>query len=68
MTQSIRTKLKAASAVPSHPPTPKQLSMSFESAVLQELSSIERASVVGQLSLLLLQAAGLNAGGDDVES
>ena len=41
--------------------------MSFESVVLQELSSIERASAVEQLALLLLQAAGLHAGGDDGE-
>lgn len=67
MTQSLRTKLKVASVVPSHPPAPQQLSMSFESAVLQELSSIERASAVAHLALLLLQAAGLDAGSDDGE-
>lgn len=67
MTQSLRTTLKPSIAVPSRPPAPQQLSMSFESAVLQELSSIERASAVAQLALLLLQAAGLNAGGDDGE-
>ena len=67
MTQSFRTKLKAVSAVPAHPPTPQQLSMSFESAVLQELSSIERASAVAQLALLLLLAAGLDARSDDGE-
>lgn len=67
MTQPLRTKLKASIAVPSRPPAPHQLSMSFESVVLQELSSIERASAVEQLALLLLQAAGLHAGGDDGE-
>lgn len=67
MTQSLRTKLKPSSAGPSRPPAPQQLSMSFESAVLQDLSSIERASVVAQLALLLLQAAGLDAGADDDE-
>lgn len=67
MTQSLRTTRKPSIAVPSRPPAPQQLSMSFESAVLQELSSIERASAVAQLALLLLQAAGLDAGGDDGE-
>lgn len=67
MTQSLRTKLGPPIAVPSRPPALQQLSMSFESAVLQELSSLERASVIAQLAFLLLQAAGLDVGGDDGE-
>ena len=67
MTQSLRTTLRPLIAAPSRPPAPQQLSISFESAVLQELSSIERASVVAQLAFLLLQAAGLDAGGNDDE-
>lgn len=67
MTQSLRTKLTPSITVPLRQPPPQQISMSFESVVLQELSSIERASVVAQLALLLLQAAGLDAGGDDGE-
>lgn len=46
MTQSLRTTRKPSIAVPSRPPAPQQLSMSFESAVLQELRSIERTSAV----------------------
>ena len=64
MTQSLRTTRKPSIAVPSRPPAPQQLSMSFESAVLQELRSNQRGRT---LALLLLQAAGLDAGGDDGE-
>ena len=39
-------------------PTPqRQLSMAFESPVLQNMNSNERAAVVKQLATLLLQAA-----------
>jgi hypothetical protein len=41
--------------------------MSFESELLQDLTSTERASVVAQLAVLLLQAAGQDVGGDDGE-
>ena len=67
MTQSLRTTRKPSIAVPSRPPAPQQLSMSFESAVLQDLTSSERASVVTQLAILLLQRAGQAAGSDDGE-
>jgi hypothetical protein len=67
MTQSLHTKPKPSIALPSRPRAPQQLPMTFESTVLQELTSSERASVVAQLALLLLQAAGMGAGDDDGE-
>lgn len=67
MNQSLRTQLKPSIARPPRPRAPQQLCMTFESSVLQELTSTERASVVTQLALLLLQAAGMDAGDDDGE-
>ncbi|MCM2330972.1 MAG: hypothetical protein NDI70_06720 [Pseudomonas sagittaria] len=67
MNHSLRTKLKPSIAQTPRPRVPQQLPMVFESAVLQELTSGERANVVAQLALLLLQAAGMGAGDDDGE-
>lgn len=61
------------SRVPTVPPlpglqqlrAPRQLSMTFESSVLLDLSDSERTSVIAQLATLLMQAADLAAGGDD---
>jgi hypothetical protein len=67
MTQSLRTTRKPSIAVPSRPPAPQQLSMSFESRRAAG-TEIDRANQRGRtLALLLLQAAGLDAGGDDGE-
>ena len=42
--------------------------MTFESSVLQDMDPSERAAVVAQLAMLLLQAAGVQAkGSDDVQ-
>lgn len=43
----------------------RQLSIAFESPVLRDLDPSERNKVVMQLALLLLQAAGAPAAGDD---
>ena len=43
----------------------RQLSIAFESPVLQDLDPSERNKVVMQLALLLLQAAGVPATGGD---
>lgn len=67
MTQSLHTKLKPSIARLPRPRAPQQLPMAFESTVLQELTSSERASAVAQLALLLMQAAGMGAGDDDGE-
>jgi len=47
------------------PRAPRQLSMAFESAVTLDLMGSDRTEVVTQLATLLMQAAGLVAGGDD---
>lgn len=67
MTQSLHTKPNPSIALQSRPRAPQQLPMTFESTVPQELTSSERASVVAQLALLLLQAAGTDAGDEDGE-
>jgi len=64
------TKVSLAPSVPSSPGSqqhraPHQLSMRFESTVTLDLNESERASVTAQLATLLMQAAGLAAGGDD---
>lgn len=46
---------------------PRQMSMTFESAVLQDLSTSERTRVVVQLASLFLQAAGRPTGDEDDE-
>ncbi|WP_382202711.1 MULTISPECIES: hypothetical protein [Hydrogenophaga] len=46
----------------------RQLSMAFESPVLQGMSPGERATAIAQLAFLLLQAAGVQqTGADDGE-
>lgn len=46
----------------------RQLSMAFESPVLQGMGPSERASAIAQLAILLLQAAGVQqTGADDDE-
>lgn len=64
------TKVSRAPIVPSSPEllqprAPHQLSIAFESTVTLDLSDSERTSVTAQLATLLMQAAGLAAGGDD---
>lgn len=55
-------------SVPPPPSTQRQLSIAFESRVLQDMDLSERSNVVAQLAILLLQAAGVQAaGGDDDE-
>ena len=39
--------------------------MAFESTVLQDMNPSERANVVAQLAILLLQAAGVQATGSN---
>jgi hypothetical protein len=47
------------------PRAQRQLSIAFESPVLQDLDPSERNRVVTQLAHLLLQAAGVPAAGSD---
>ncbi|MGB3071355.1 MAG: hypothetical protein WBC18_22580 [Ottowia sp.] len=53
------------SLVPPAPLPQRQLSMAFESPVLQGLSPSERTSAISQLAILLLQAAGVHQTGVD---
>ena len=52
-------------SAPRPPQAQRQLSIAFESPVLQDLDPSERNKVVMQLALLLLQAAGIPAAGGD---
>lgn len=52
-------------SAPRPPHAQRQLSIAFESPVLQDLDPSERAKVVAQLASLLLQAAGVRSAGDD---
>ena len=65
MTRSPRLNpIESASPTPTPTPTPqRQLSLAFETPVLQGMSPNERASAVTQLALLLLQAAGVQMPG-----
>lgn len=45
------------------PMSQRQLSMAFESPVLQGMSPSERTSAISQLAILLLQAAGVQLPG-----
>ncbi len=56
------------SLVPAALMSQRQLSMAFESPVLQGMSPSERANAIAQLAILLLQAAGVQrTGADDGE-
>jgi hypothetical protein len=67
MTLPTRTKLAPLISSAPRLTTPRQLSMAFESTVIQDLTASERAGVVAQLAGLLLQAAGQATGDDDGE-
>jgi hypothetical protein len=43
----------------------RQLSMTFESSVLQDMDPSERAAAIAQLAILLLQASGVQAAGSN---
>ena len=64
---------RAPNPQPLLPATPastrlRQLSLTFETPVLQGMNSSERANAITQLATLLLQAAGVRlAGADDDE-
>lgn len=57
MTSSPRSPLMLPA--PPTPTAPRQLSITFESPVLQGMNPTQRASAVTQLAILLLQAAGV---------
>ncbi|WP_146748502.1 hypothetical protein [Thiomonas sp. X19] len=61
MTSSPRPRLMPPAS--SAPTPPRQLSMVFDSPVLQGMDPSERAIAVTQLAILLLQAAGVQRPG-----
>ena len=65
MSKVSRAPFVPSSRVLLQPRAPHQLSIAFESTVTLDLSDSERTSVASQLATLLMQAAGLAAGGDD---
>ncbi len=57
-------RLLTTSASP-QPHPQRQLSMTFESSVLQGMDQSERAAVIAKLTILLLQASGSHAAGSN---
>lgn len=65
MTHVPRPHRLLTTSTPRPPQAQRQLSIAFESPVLQDLEPSERTAVVAQLALLLLQAAGVQPTGAD---
>ncbi len=65
MTRVPRPHRLPTTSVPPTTQAQRQLSIAFESPVLQDLDPSERNKVVTQLALLLLQAAGVPAAGSE---
>jgi len=63
MAHVLRPRRLLTTSAPPQPQAQRQLSMAFESPVLQDMDLSERANVVAQLATLLLQAAGVQTGG-----
>ena len=63
MTHVPRLHRLLTTSAPPQPQAQRQLSMAFESPVLQDMDPSERANVIAQLAILLLQAAGVQAAG-----
>lgn len=61
MTQVPRLRRVLTTSAPSHPQRHRQLSLTFESHVLQGMGPSERSNVVVHLATVLLQAAGVQA-------
>lgn len=61
MNHVSRLRRLLTTSAPLHPPCHRQLSMTFESPVLQGMTPSERSNVIAQLAILLLQAAGVQA-------
>ena len=65
MTHVPRLRRLLTTSAPAQPQPQRQLSMTFESPVLQDMDPSERAAVIAQLAILLLQASGVQAAGSD---
>jgi hypothetical protein len=57
MTQVSRLRRTLTTSAP--PQSHRQLSISFESPVLQDMTPSERSNVIAQVAIMLLQAAGV---------
>ena len=65
MTHAPRLRRLLTTSAPPQPRPQRQLSMAFESPVLQDMDPSEQANAIAQLAILLLQAAGVQAVGSD---
>jgi hypothetical protein len=61
MNQVSRLRRLLTASAPPQPSSYRQLSMTFESPVLQGMTSSEQSNVIAQLAIVLLQAAGVQA-------
>jgi hypothetical protein len=61
MNQVSRLRRLLTTSLPPQPPSHRQLSMTFESPVLQGMAPSEQSNVIAQLAIVLLQAAGVQA-------
>ena len=65
MANVLRPRRLLTTSTPPQLQAQRQLSMAFESPVLQDMEPSERASVVAKLATLLLQASGVQAAGSN---
>jgi len=65
MTHVPRPRRPLTTSAPPQPQPQRQLSMAFESPVLQDMDPSERAAVIAQLAILLLQASGVQGAGSN---
>jgi len=61
MNQVSRLRRLLSTSAPPQPQSHRQLSMTFESPVLQGMTPSEQSNVIAQLAIVLLQAAGVQA-------
>lgn len=62
MIHAPRLRRLLTTSAPRQPQPQRQLSMTFESPILQDMNPSEQAAVIAQLAILLLQASGAQGG------
>ena len=65
MTHVSRLRRLLTTSASPQPQPQRQLSMTFEPPILQDMDPSERAAVIAQLAILLLQASGVQAAGSN---
>jgi hypothetical protein len=65
MTHVPRLHRPLTTSAPPQPQPQRQLSMTFEAPVLRDMDPSERANVIAQLAILLLQASGVQTAGSN---